>query len=139
MGQRKLAQIDGTTGEVMDGIVAFIPNKTRNGFGAGWVALGMNAAECLARTDMAGSDYRLLFLLLSRLDFENYIGMNQSELGRQLGMHKVTVSRSLKRLVDEGIVLVRDESPKGYRMNPHFAWRGSARQHLKALDLKLAK
>lgn len=134
MGQRKVAQIDGTTGEVLEGVVAYIAPRPRNGFSDGWVALGMTAAECIARADMSGSDYKVLFYLISRLDFENYIAMNQSEIGRQLSMHKVTVSRAIGRLIAEGIVLAKDGTPTGYRMNPHYAWRGSGKGHIKALD-----
>jgi biotin operon repressor len=138
--QRRIAQIDQSTGEVLEGVVAFVSSKRRNGFGKEWFAMGMNAAMEFAVRKFSESDYRVLWALLARLDFENHVAIGQTELATLLSMHRVTVNRSIRNLVREGVLLEAGTRPNGYRLNPNFAWRGSGRSHRDALShLKLVK
>ena len=79
--------------------------------------------------------------LLGRIDFENLMVVNQAELAKELGMHRQHVQRSIKRLIALGVIL---EGPKigisrSYRLNPEFGWKGSARNHVIALDQERKK
>ena len=137
MVQRRLGQIDLSTGEVLeDGFVAYVAPKRKNGFGVGgWFAMANEAAGILKHVTRV-EDFRVLMALLQRLDFENLIVANQSEIARELGMDKAQVNRAIKRLVEMGVLL---EGPRigvsrSYRLNPHFGWKGSARNHVIALD-----
>ena len=56
-------------------------------------------------------------------------------------MHRQHVQRSIKRLIALGVIL---EGPKigisrSYRLNPEFGWKGSARNHVIALDQERKK
>ena len=78
---------------------------------------------------------------LGRIDFENLMVVNQAELAKELGMHRQHVQRSIKRLIALGVIL---EGPKigisrSYRLNPEFGWKGSARNHVIALDQERKK
>ena len=140
---KRLQQIDSETGEIIDGFVAYVVPKRKNGFGQGWLAMAQNGAEILAQSNLSGNDFKVLMKLLSVLDYENLIQVSQADVARELNMHRQHVQRSIKRLIDLGIVLegVRIGINRSYRLNPNFGWKGSAKGHREALHehLKIVK
>lgn len=140
---KRLQQIDSETGEIIDGFVAYVVPKRKNGFGQGWLAMAQNGAEILAQSNLSGNDFKVLMKLLSVLDYENLIQVSQVEIARELNMHRQHVQRSIKRLLDLGIVLegVKIGISRSYRLNPNFGWKGSAKGHREALTdhLKLVR
>ena len=140
---KRLQQIDSETGEIIDGFVAYVVPKRKNGFGQGWLAMAQNGAEILAQSNLSGNDFKVLMKLLSVLDYENLIHVSQVEIARELNMHRQHVQRSIKRLLDLGIVLegVKIGISRSYRLNPNFGWKGSAKGHREALTdhLKLVR
>ena len=140
---KRLQQIDSETGEIIDGFVAYVVPKRKNGFGHGWLAMAQNGAEILAQSNLSGNDFKVLMKLLSVLDYENLIQVSQADVARELNMHRQHVQRSIKRLIDLGIVLegVRIGISRSYRLNPNFGWKGSAKGHREALHehLKIIK
>ena len=132
---KRLQQIDSETGEIIDGFVAYVVPKRKNGFGQGWLAMAQNGAEILAQSNLSGNDFKVLMKLLSVLDYENLIQVSQADVARELNMHRQHVQRSIKRLIDFGIVLegVRIGISRSYRLNPNFGWKGSAKGHREAL------
>lgn len=136
---RRIDQIDTETGELIGGFVAVIQPKRRNGFGDGWIAMSQTAMTAIRKAGLQGRDYEVLFALLEVLDFENLIQVSQVELAQELGMQKPNLSRSIKRMVDIGILL---EGPKigrskTFRLNPSFGWKGSAKGHTDALKERM--
>lgn len=140
---KRLQQIDSETGEIIDGFVAYVVPKRKNGFGQGWLAMAQNGAEILAQSNLSGNDFKVLMKLLSVLDYENLIQVSQAEIARELNMHRQHVQRSIKRLLDLGILLegVKIGISRSYRLNPNFGWKGSAKGHREALTdhLKLVR
>ena len=140
---KRLQQIDSETGEIIDGFVAYVVPKRKNGFGQGWLAMAQNGAEILAQSNLSGNDFKVLMKLLSVLDYENLIQVSQADIARELDMHSQHVQRSIKRLLELGIVLegVRIGISRSYRLNPNFGWKGSAKGHREALHehLKVVK
>lgn len=137
MAQRRLRQIDESTGEILPGgFVAYVAPKRRNAFTAGWVAMAQDAATLIAQSDLEGQDLKVLFGLIGRLDFENLLVLNQAELAREIKMHRQHVNRSVRRLVHMGILLQgpRIGVSRSYRLNPRFGWKGSAQTHQKAMQ-----
>ena len=137
MGQKKLGQIDLGTGEILeDGFVAYVAPKRRNGFSKeGWVAMANHAMAVLKQVRSI-DDLRVLFALIEQLDFENLIVANQAEIARDLEMKAHNVNRSVKNLIALGAIF---EGPRigvsrSYRLNPEFGWKGSAKNHVVALD-----
>ena len=126
---KRLQQIDSETGEIIDGFVAYVVPKRKNGFGQGWLAMAQNGAEILAQSNLSGNDFKVLMKLLSVLDYENLIQVSQADIARELDMHRQHVQRSIKRLLELGIVLegVRIGISRSYRLNPNFGWKGSAK------------
>ena len=105
--------------------------------------MAQNGAEILAQSNLSGNDFKVLMKLLSVLDYENLIQVSQADVARELNMHRQHVQRSIKRLIDLGIVLegVRIGISRSYRLNPNFGWKGSAKGHREALHehLKVVK
>ena len=128
---KRLIQIDHDTGEVVDGFVAYVVPKRKNGFQQGWLAMAQNGAEILAQSDLGANDFKVLMKLLSVLDYENLIQVSQADIARELDMHRQHVQRSIKRLIQLGIILegVKIGISRSYRLNPSFGWKGSAKGH----------
>lgn len=136
--RRRVRQVDATTGEVLEGIVVSVLPKRRNGFLNGWLAMSNEAHLVFAtrRKEFGEDGFGVMFFLLTKLDYENHLLVNQADVARSLGMHRQNVQRAVKRLIGLGVLL---EGPKAgqsrtYRLNPNFGWKGSAENHIRALD-----
>ena len=57
----------------------------------------------------------------TRLDYENLIQVNQAEVAEQVGMNRHNVNRSIKKLIELGVVLegVKIGVSRSYRLNPN--------------------
>ena len=81
--------------------------------------------------------------MLARLDYENLIQVNQAEVSEQVGMNRHNVNRSIKKLIELGVILegVKIGISRSYRLNPNFGWKGSAKGHREVLHehLKVIK
>ena len=140
---RHMQQIDQQTGEVVEGFVAYVVPKRKNGFQKGWMAMAQEAMMMLAQSNLTGNDMKVMWAMLARLDYENLIQVNQSEVAEQVGMNRHHVNRSIKKLIEMGVVLegVKIGISRSYRLNPNFGWKGSAKGHREALHehLKVVK
>ena len=67
--------------------------------------------------------------LLSVLDYENLIQVSQADIARELDMHRQHVQRSIKRLIQLGIILegVKIGISRSYRLNPSFGGKAQLR------------
>jgi DNA-binding transcriptional ArsR family regulator len=124
------------TGEIMEGAVLgmFYP-KRQNGFREGWIAMAQNALIELARADLGDQARRVLFVVLGKLDFENFILISQSEIADAIGMKRANVSSAMSKLEAEGIIIRGPKAGRSttFRLNPSYGWKGSASNHQKAL------
>lgn len=135
MSEIRVGSVDLETGELLPHVLVAVQRKVPNGFREGWVAMAQHALEMLAASDLRGDDFRVLLALLGRLDFENMIHVEQSEIAELLKMQRQHVNRSIKRLIATGALL---EGPKvgrnrTYKLNPNYGWKGSGSEHQKAL------
>ena len=141
MAQIRLGQVDMATGELLEGatLAVFYP-KRKNGFSTGWVAMAQEPLMKLAQADLGDIARRVLFALLAKLDFENWVSLSHTELGQELKIKRPNISRAVARLVDEGVLLVGPRvGVRGtYRLNPQYGWKGSARGHQEALQARMA-
>lgn len=123
--------INRETGEV---IYALVPID-RAGRGGRWLTMMQAAFEHLAVEPLPARTMRVLCYLLARLDFDNWIHVEQQQVAEVLHLDKGDVSRSIKQLVDRGII---HRGPRAdrictYRLDPNFGWRGTAKRHSQAL------
>ena len=131
---RHMQQIDHQTGEVVEGFVAYVVPKRKNGFQKGWMAMAQEAMMMLAQSNLTGNDMKVMWDLIQ---------VNQAEVSEQVGMNRHNVNRSIKKLIELGVILegVKIGISRSYRLNPNFGWKGSAKGHREALHehLKVIK
>ena len=134
---RNLGSIDLDTGEILDGTNTYCPKKHKSIFSnEGYISMSQAAAEMIANSNLSGVTLRVLWMLIAKLDMENYLYINQSEIAEKMGLNKPHISRAIKDLIKEGIILegLRVGKYKTYRLDPHYGWKGSTKNHVVALE-----
>ena len=53
---------------------------------------------------------KVMWAMLARLDYENLIQVNQAEVSEQVGMNRHNVNRSIKKLIELGVILGASKS-----------------------------
>lgn len=127
---------DLTTGEILEGVPLLVVQRHRNAFSEGWVAMSQRAFEIISKEIKSLEQFRVLSLAISRLDFNNYLTINQSEIANELGMAQPSVNRAIKALVEKEILLEgqRTGRVRAYKLNPSYGWKGKAQSHIVALS-----
>lgn len=135
---RRFGQVDLATGEVVEDGVFVLQRPFRPVVFKEWFMGSAAAFEAVAKAGLNGEAMRVLFFLLARLDFENWVHLTHGAIAEALGMKRPHVTRAFKALVEAGVVL---RGPKlgavqTWRLNPHFVWRGSTKSHRQAMNEK---
>lgn len=137
--RRNVVSVDQETGEVMDGALVWVSNrpKVREGWFMGFQEAFLELAKDV---ELAGQPMRVLLVLLARLDWENYIAVSQSEIGKELGLRPNRVSEAFRLLREKGVIELGPQvgQAKTYRLNPGYAWRGSVSNLHKARAQRLS-
>jgi hypothetical protein len=122
--KRQLGQVDLETGELLKGVTVFVKIK-RSPYLEFFMA-NQEALLALAQDkEITGECFRVLFVLLTELDYENYIYIPQKEIGKKLGIRPQNVHRAVKVLLKKGILLSNE---RGYRLSHNFGWKGDVRK-----------
>ncbi|MCD9496791.1 hypothetical protein GLP14_18385 [Photobacterium carnosum] len=132
-GTTRFTQINESTGEEVGGFVAVIRPKQKSSFNRHFT-MNQSALLKMAQT-LSHEQIKVLFVLFAHLDYENYIQVPQVEIAEQLGMMKQNVNRAMKGLIDFGIIIDGPKigRSKSYRLNPNYGWKGTVKNHDKAL------
>lgn len=142
-GPRRIEQIDANTGEILEGVMVFVPKPRRSAFGREWFAMHQAALQYLAkqRRVLGEEGFAVFCAMAGRLDFENFIQVSQAELARELGMHRSSFSQAVTKLVAMGALIKgpRVGRAQTYRLNPTLGWKGSAKSHFGAMQEARAK
>ena len=122
--KKYLTLVDEETGKT----VGLFPLKSKN-LGKGWIALYQEMISKIADLNLPNEQYRVFLKLLGKVDFDNYLTISQSELAKELGIKQPHISRAIKGLREQNIII---EGPraglnKTYRFNPYVAHKGSNR------------
>lgn len=93
-----------------------------------WVQLYQQFAEQLAVDPSGSLESRCVWLVVARAGFGNLVRINLSEVAREWGASRETLSRAMTCLVQRGVI----ERAKGgsFRLNPNFVWKGDAKLRL---------
>ena len=122
---KRATYVEAETGEAFD-LVA-VPRSQSRHFNSGGFFMGMLAAfDDIANQDWPEGDYRVFVKLLGRLDWENYLHLDISELAAEMGRSRETVSRAVARFVERGILHRGPRVGRSYtyRLDPSTAFRG---------------
>lgn len=88
----------------------------------------------LINKEISGIDRAILDYLMAYMEIGNYCTINQKMLAEEIGIAAPNVSRSIKKLVEKGILLKEDKKNGRlniYRINPEFAWKGAIKEGIK--------
>lgn len=117
---------DTETGEVFD-LVA-VPRRERTYIRGGWFK-GMSVAiEKIAVSPRFTDGEKAVFVyLLARLDWENYLYLQINEVAEATGKTRQHISRTLKRLTEEGVIYRGHKVGRSYtyRLNPEVALKST--------------
>lgn len=61
--------------------------------------------EALATARLNGETLSVFLMALKRLDYENLMVLNHTEIAERLGLKRPNVSRSIAKLIDVGVIL----------------------------------
>jgi biotin operon repressor len=118
---RQLVHMDLKSGEILQGVPVWVKPK-RSPYPK-YLMANQEALLTLAQDkEITGECYRVLFVLLTELDYENYIYIPQKEIGKKLGIRPQNVHRAVKVLIQKGVLLSNE---RGYRLNHNYGWKGS--------------
>jgi hypothetical protein len=120
--------VDQETGEVLsEEKFLFLAIPVREKIKEEWFMTFQDALEALAKDrDLRGEPRAVLDYLMSKLSFDNYIAVEQSEISKELVIHKANVSKAIKMIVEKGII---EKGPRlgkswSYKLNPYYGWKG---------------
>ncbi len=125
MYKRKMAQVDCNTGEIQEGVIVLCPTKRK--LKGDFVLLDLQGMGALAMDrDITLVDWRVLAILIKRLEYQNWLIITQQEVADELGMKQQMVARSLKKLTDKAIIVKGKKQGRvnSYRLNAFYGWRG---------------
>ncbi|MCK5728325.1 MAG: replication/maintenance protein RepL [Methylococcales bacterium] len=122
----KVYTINAKTGEKKDGYFVYIAYPKPKITGNRWMMTFQDSLAIIAEDkDLTGQTLRVFMLSISELEFENYITIKQVDMAKRLSMHKTDVSKSMRILVDKGIILkVKEGTTSAYKLNPTYGWKG---------------
>lgn len=108
----------------------------RSPYGKRWHKMSFEGHIYLAKSDLTGTDYRVLHMLLPSIQDGSIVYINQTHLAQDLGMKPNNVCRSIQRLIDLKIIERMNLKMTGrvYRLNPRIGWYGADNgDHVKAI------
>ena len=88
------------------------------------------AREIFAKDkDIKSETHRVLWFIISILDFENWVQLSITEIANELGMLQPNVSKAIKVLENKEVII---RGPKvgrsfSFRFNPEFGWKGKVK------------
>lgn len=87
-----------------------------------------SAAQIADMKELHGTEHRVLWFILSRMNYENKSFPNQSFIAESLGMPKSQVSVAVKKLCESGAIKkITVDGVKGFEVHPSVASRGVAK------------
>lgn len=106
------------------------PGKQRSADAFGmWFPAGLLE---LAQLGLTSQEWNILMLLAAWSDFEEHTGYSPTDIANKLGVLRQSVSRSVRRLKEVG-VLLDGGGPRRVWINPEYFWRGSLRARIGVL------
>lgn len=129
MINRRIVSLDKKTGEILEGVIIYCPVKN-NPYSKGWTMNSQEASRIFAADkDLKGQTHRVLWYLLSILDFENWIQIDYKDAVKVLDMKRQNISRAVSILESKEIIIRGNKigCTYNFRLNPDFIWKGKVK------------
>lgn len=133
------SMMDLITGEIFDvepgrgtGTVVLHPVKVRL---IGWCMVFQGSLEELAKDrELWGQPMAVLLYLVSKMDFENGIFIQQVDIAKALDIDKHQTCKAIKKLVDKNIIVKAQKvgNVSSYSLNDYYGWKGKVSNMQKA-------
>ncbi|MFC4075261.1 helix-turn-helix domain-containing protein [Salinithrix halophila] len=83
----------------------------------------------ISKMRLTGEQLKVLLFLMGKLDFENWIPVNQKEIAEELSLKRPNVSRALKRLEENGIIVKGEKNGRSwtYRLETSYGYKGKGK------------
>ena len=91
--------------------------------------------EAVLKNQLKKTDLAVFMWFLSSNDWGNdWIHVDYEELAQELGVHKVTIKKSIKKLVDANLLIQYKPREKLFRLNPRYVYKGGVVEKDKDID-----
>lgn len=106
-------------------------------FKESYVRMFQHALDVVAKDKaLSGETLRIWMKLLSELEDDNYMQLQQTKISEEMGIQKTHVSRAFRQLMEAGYL---EEGPKSgraksYRVSPELAWKGSGDKYTEVME-----
>jgi DNA-binding MarR family transcriptional regulator len=79
--------------------------------------------------DLSGRTWRVLASLLGKLDWENWLEINQTNLAKELDIDRCSISTEIRKLVSKGIVIRGPRMTRSYyyKLNINYSFGNEQR------------
>ena len=117
---------DANSGQEVEGVPVLAREKPRTR--GDWARVDLRALDALAvDPEIQRLDWRVLACLIAHAEFENEVQVSQMYLARHLGSYSATISRSIKKLIEKGLIERHEKigSTWTYRLNHQLVWKGN--------------
>jgi len=77
----------------------------------------------LSMQNLTGEELRILLNLMSRLNYDDYVKIPQTQIADDMKLHKSSISRAINHMVELKIIILgtKDGVTNKYRLNPYMA------------------
>lgn len=99
MGSVRLEVVDIETGEITQ-----IEKKKRK-FRATWFMCDIDGSRVLAEMNLSKNEYRVMFMLQSKLSYNNRLFINKSKLSREFRCSRTMISVTMDKLEKKDILI----------------------------------
>jgi hypothetical protein len=128
--RRNLGTVDLDTGELLKGVPVYFNATVR--WREDWFMAIQDAFEALAKDkEISGRPRRVLDFMMSKLSWENWIHVEQKQIAEELELDRSDVSRSIKLLVQKGIILQAtlpgNKQMSAYKLNSNYGYKGKVK------------
>lgn len=114
--------VDKNTGEKYHTLTPISPKYKKE-----WIAMFQESLELIAADrDLNGYALRVFLALLSKLNFDNYICIPHSDIGKITSIDRAHVTKAIGKLVKKQIIFEQEGigNTNAYKLNPNIAWKG---------------
>ena len=115
---------------ILDGdntVLGYKPEPGHHILGNAWAATFLAGMDHMCDLPLKGQDWKVWAYLVSRLDFDNWLRVKQSDICKRLNLKQSNVSRSLAKLIEFDLIVKGPlaERYNTYRFNPRIIHRGA--------------
>lgn len=124
--------VDPLTGELLSEIELRPSKKARYTFPGGYGYMGLVDATKLSQADLSALGFRLIWLIISKMNYGGLCNCPNSVYARELGTTPDAISRQIRKLHD--LAILHRIGPRAVFMSPLFFFRGTADAQRTAIE-----